>query len=94
MRAILLILILAVVALILAIGSGFLDISQTRPAQVPDVDASRNGVSASGGQAPAFDVDTGSVEINTRPGNLAVPVPQVEITPAGNDQQPANTATP
>ncbi len=90
MRAVLLILILAVVAVIAAVATGFLDISQTRSAQAPDVDASGNGVTASGGQAPAFDVETGSVTVGAKQQNVTVPVPRVEITPAGNDQ--ANAA--
>ena len=49
MRAILLILILAVVILIVAIATGFLDINQVRGAKAPDIDASRNGVTATGG---------------------------------------------
>ena len=66
MRAILLILILAVVVLIVAIATGFLDINQIRGAKAPDIDASRNGVTATGGQAPAFDIETGSVAVGTR----------------------------
>jgi hypothetical protein len=65
MRAVLLILILAVVVVIIAIGSGFLDINQVRGAKAPDIDASRNGVTAVGGQAPAFDIETGSVAVGS-----------------------------
>jgi hypothetical protein len=77
MRAILFILILAVVALIFAVATGFLDISQTRPAAVPNVDATRGGVTASGGQAPAFDIETGSVAVGTRQTNVVVPTLRV-----------------
>ena len=66
MRAVLLVLILAVVVIIGAIATGFLDISQVRGAQAPDIDVSRNGVTATGGQAPSFDVETGSVGVGTR----------------------------
>jgi len=52
MRALILILILAVVAAIIAVATGFLDISQTRSARAPDVAANAAGVTASGGQAP------------------------------------------
>jgi len=94
MRAILLVLILAVVALIAAIGSGYIDISQTRGARAPSVAASEGVIRAQGGQSPAFEVQTGSVEIGTREANVAVPkievkrdekgvkVPTVEIRPA------------
>ncbi len=91
MRAVLLILILVVVAAIAAIGTGFLDINQTRGAKAPDVDASRNGVAASGGQAPAFDVETGSVQVGTK--QATVPLPTVKVSPPGNAAQPANTNT-
>lgn len=83
MRAILFILILAVVVLLIAIGTGFLDISQTRPAQPPDVSVDRGGVAASGGQAPTFDVETGSVAVGTKRANVVVPT--VKVVPP--DQQ-------
>ena len=90
MRAILFILILAVVALLIAFATGFLgNITQTRPASVPDVDVSRDGVSASGGQAPAFDVETGSVSVCTTQTNVTLPT--VQVQPANEAQ--ANTAT-
>ena len=37
--------------------TGFVSIDQIRGAKAPDVSASRNGVTAKGGQAPAFDVE-------------------------------------
>lgn len=83
MRAILFILILAVVALLIAVGTGFLDISQTRQAQPPDVSVDRSGVAASGGQAPTFDVETGSVAVGTTRTNVVVPT--VKVVPP--DQQ-------
>ena len=87
MRAIILILILAVVVLIGAIATGMLDISQTRSAKVPDVAVSQNGITASGGQAPAFDVETGTVSVGAKPTNVTVPAPTVSVNPAGNDAQ-------
>ena len=78
MRAILLIFILAVVALIAAIATGLVDISQTREARVPNVEASNGAIRAEGGQSPAFEVQTGSVEVGTREANVAVP--KVEVT--------------
>lgn len=91
MRAVLLILILVVVAAIAAIGTGFVDINQTRGARAPDVDASRNGIAASGGQAPAFDVETGSVQVGTQ--RATVPVPTVQVTPPADPAEQANTTT-
>lgn len=89
MRAVLFILILAVAVLLIAIATGFLDIRQTRGARAPDVSAD-NGVSARGGQTPAFDIETGSVSVGTKRANVVVPT--VRVNPAdeqGNTE--ANT---
>lgn len=91
MRAILLVLILAVAALIVLVATGLVDINQVRPAKAPDIDASRSGVTASGGQAPAFDVETGTVTVGSQQRNVAVPVPKISVSPA-NDQAPAAAA--
>jgi hypothetical protein len=94
MRAILLILILAVVGLIVLVATGLLDINQTQPAQAPEVSVTENGVIAKGGQAPAFDVETGTVSVGAEAKNVTVAVPTVQVNPAdGNQAQPAtNTA--
>jgi hypothetical protein len=78
MRALLIILIIAVVAVLIAVGTGFLNISQIRGAKAPEVSATRNGVTAKGGQAPAFDVQTGSVKVGTKPATVKVPALVVE----------------
>jgi hypothetical protein len=78
MRAILLILILAVVALIAAFATGLIDVTQTRDAQTPRVEASDGSIRAQGGQSPAFEVQTGSVEVGTREANVAVPKIEVK----------------
>ena len=77
MRAILLILIIVVVVILAAVATGFVDINQIRGAKAPEISATRNGVTAKGGQAPAFDIQTGSVEVGTR--NATVTVPSVEV---------------
>ena len=94
MRAIILILILAVVGLIVLVATGLLDINQTRSAEVPQVSVTENGVTAKGGQAPAFDVETGTVSVGSEAANVTVAVPTVQVNPAdGNQAQPAtNTA--
>lgn len=94
MRTVILILILGVVALIIAIQTGFLDIRQTRGAEAPEVTANAGGVTASGGQAPAFDVETGKVAIGSREKNVTVAVPSIEVQrPAeGNSSATGNTA--
>ena len=98
MRAILLVLIVAVVGVIAALATGLVDISQTREARAPDLEASNGAIRAEGGQSPAFEVQTGSVEVGTRPADVAVPkveikrekakldVPSVEVRPAGEGQ--------
>ena len=78
MRAILLILILAIVGLIMAVATGFIDISQTREAKAPQVSATTNGITASGGQSPAFQVETGSVQVGTGTANVTTPSVKVE----------------
>jgi hypothetical protein len=77
MRAILLILIIAVVALIAALQTGLIDINQTRPATAPTVEAGDGAIRTQAGQAPAFEVETGTVGVGTREANVAVP--QVEV---------------
>ena len=94
MRAILLVLILAVVALIVLFATGLLDVNQTRPAEAPVVSVNDKGVSATGGQTPAFDVETGTVSVGANQTNVTVPVPSVRVNPAdGNQAQPATNTT-
>ncbi len=81
MRPILFIMILIVVALLVAVATGFLDISQTRSAEPPQISTTGNGVTARGGQTPAFDIETGSVAVGTRPANVRVPT--IEVNPPG-----------
>ena len=95
MRAILLVLILAVVAIIALVATGLIDINQVRGAKAPDVAAGRAGITASGGQAPAFDIETGSVSVGSR--DATVKVPALKVNPAGNDSAAApaqNEAAP
>lgn len=78
MRAVFVILILAVVALIAAIQLGLINVTQTRPAETPSVSAENGVIRAEAGQAPAFDVETGTIGVGTREANVAVP--NVEVT--------------
>ena len=89
MRAILFILILAVVAVLIAVATGFLDIRSTRSAEVPRVDVGEGGVRAQGGQAPTFDIETGSVAVGTTTRNVTVPA--VQVNPPGNEADNAAT---
>ena len=78
MRAILLILILVVVAAIIALATGLLNIDMLRAPQAPALSASGNGITATGGQAPAFDVQTGSVKVGSKESTVKMPTLQVQ----------------
>lgn len=82
MRAVILILVVLILIVIAGIATGFIDINQIRGAKAPEITASRNGVTAKGGQAPAFDVETGSVKVGTA--NATVKVPKLEVVPPQN----------
>jgi hypothetical protein len=86
MRAVLALLIVALVILVGAIASGYLNIRKIRGSP-PAITATRNSVSASGGQAPAFDVETGSVKVGTKETTVKVPVLKVQ-KPGGNEAAP------
>ena len=94
MRAVLFVIIVAVLAVLAALATGFLDINQVRGAKAPEVSATRNGVTAKGGQAPAFEVETGSVEVGTRKATVKVPDLHVKPPPDASANQasvePAN----
>ena len=87
MRAVLLVIIVAIVAVIIAVATGFLDINQVRGARAPEVSATGNGITAKGGQAPAFDVETGSVKVGSKDANVKVPT--LEVAPSPHDQAAA-----
>jgi hypothetical protein len=80
MRAIFLILIIAVVALILAVMTGMINLRQTEPAVAPGIETSDGKIVTRPGQAPAFDIETGSVGVGS--GNASVALPKVEIRPS------------
>jgi hypothetical protein len=87
MRAILFILIIVVIAIIIALASGFLNVNQIRGGRAPQLTATGNGISAKGGQAPAFDVETGSVKVGTK--ETTVKVPTLEVEKPGQNQAAA-----
>ena len=89
MRAVILILIVAVIAIIVGIATGFLNVNMIRGAQAPQVSATGNGVTAEGGQPPAFDVQTGSIKVGTKDAN--VKLPSVEVVRPGADQSAETT---
>ena len=87
MRAVIFILILVILVVIAGVSTGFLNINQIRGAKAPEVTATRNGISAKGGPAPAFDVETGSVKVGTK--ETSVKVPTLEVQKAGGNQAAA-----
>jgi hypothetical protein len=91
MRAIIFILILVVIVVIAGITTGFLDINQLRGAKAPQIAATSNGITAKGGQAPAFDVETGSVKVGTQQKTVSVPTLQVQ-KPDQNQTATTNNA--
>ena len=93
MRAILFVLILVVAALILAIASGYLDIDQTQPVKVPQIETGDGGISTSGGQLPSFDVETGSVSVEAAQRNTTIPVPSVTVEAPEEQQAQQNAVT-
>jgi hypothetical protein len=67
-RTVLVLLAIAALVLLVLFATGILDVNQTKDAKLPDVN-----VSASGGQAPAFDVDAKEVVVGTTETNVSVP---------------------
>ena len=86
MRALIFILIIIVLVIIAGLATGFLDINQIRGARAPQVSATRNGITARGGQAPAFEVQTGSVKVGAKETTVKVPALEVQ-KPSDTDNQ-------
>ena len=82
MRAVLLVLIVAVVAVLVAIATGFLNINRVGGA-APEISATNQGIVAKGGEAPAFDVATGSVKVGSD--EKTVRVPTIQVQPPANE---------
>ena len=87
MRTAILILVLIILAVIAAIATGYLNINQIRGAQAPQVSATSNGIVTKGGQAPAFDVQTGSVTVGSK--ETTVKVPELQVQKPGNQVEAA-----
>jgi hypothetical protein len=69
-----LIALLVIVALVVAaFAFGLIDIDQTRSVKAPEI-------SVTGGQAPAFDVDTATIDVGTK--KETIEVPTIDVTPA------------
>jgi len=89
MRAVIFILVIVILLVIAGIATGFLDINQIRVAKAPQVAATGNGITTRGGQAPAFDVQTGSVKVGTQ--EKTVKVPTLVVEKPGQNQAAATT---
>jgi hypothetical protein len=87
MRVLIFILIILVILALIAVWTGFVDINQIRGAKAPQISATHNGITAKGGQAPAFDVETGSVKVGTQ--QTTVKVPSLQVQPPQNQAAPA-----
>jgi len=68
MRALIFVLIVAIILVVAALATGFVNI-----ARVGGQAAEVNGVNAKGAQAPPFDVETGSVKVGTKETTVKVP---------------------
>jgi hypothetical protein len=91
MRAIIFILILAVVIVIIAVATGFLDLN-LRGGKAPQLTTTSNGIKASGGQPPAFDVETGSVKVGSAQKTVTVPTLTVQKPEQNQAAVPTNNA--
>jgi hypothetical protein len=96
MRAVLLLLILVVVVAIGAVATGLININQTQSARAPEIDATRRGIEATGGQTPKFEVNTGQIAVGSR--DATVKVPAIEVRPgdaaAQNETATTNSTQP
>lgn len=77
MRALLVLLGLAVLVVILLMAFGMINIDQTKTAQLPTV-------KVEGGQAPQFQADVGTVAVGTE--NKVVQVPTMSVQKPDNTQ--------
>lgn len=85
MRTVIFILVVIILFAIAAIATGFVDINQIRGAKAPEVTTTQNGIVTKGGQAPAFDVQTGSVTVGSK--ETTVKVPALEVQKPGNQAE-------
>ena len=69
LRAILILLLLAILVAIGLFASGYLNINQTREARAPAIAV---------GQTPAFNVNVQPIEVNTETRNVQVPVVEMQ----------------
>ncbi|GAO40150.1 hypothetical protein SCH01S_44_00110 [Sphingomonas changbaiensis NBRC 104936] len=71
MRGLLAVIAIIVLLLIIGVATGFLNINQTKTAELPKVEVK-------GGQAPAFDANVGAVDVGTKKETIKVPTVDVK----------------
>jgi len=77
MRTLLALIGIVIIAVVVLMAFGFINLDQTREGRLPSV-------SVQGGQAPAFRADVGSVAVGSE--NKTVQVPTVEVSKPGANQ--------
>ena len=92
MRAVILVIIVAVVAILVAFGTGIVGIGQGGAGPRAIYGAGVRGVEAKTGNRPGFDVETGSVKIGRA--EPAMPVPKVSIEQAGSNSTVTDANSP
>ena len=92
MRNILIVAMILVLIAILVVASPMLDVRQSEPGSLPSVETSEDGITAQPGDAPSFEVETGSVKM----GDDSIEIQTAEGANAADDQPEAepDAATP
>jgi hypothetical protein len=88
MRALILILIVAIILAIAAVATGYVNVTNIR-GRPPEFQATRTSITLKGGQPPAFDVEAGSVKVGTKQANVNMPT--LEVRKPAPDQKPDST---
>jgi hypothetical protein len=88
MRALLFLLIIIIVAVILAIATGFLDINRVRGGNGSEASPTGNSGSK---PAQSFDVETGSIKLGSKERTVKVPTLVVQKPGERNQTQAATT---
>jgi hypothetical protein len=90
MRAVLLLAIVAIVLIVGAIATGFLNLREIRGAQTPELVATRSSVTAKGGRPPAFDVQTGTVKVGSKETKVKLPTLEVRKPDQNQSEEMTN----
>ena len=88
MRALVLVLIVLVIAGLVAVTSGYVNITNLR-GEPPKLTATRSSVTIKGGQPPAFDVEAGSVKVGSKDTKVSIPTLEIHKPAKPAQQQPA-----